>query len=103
MAQLTLTVGGRGYQLACRDGEEAHLRDLARMVDARAEEAASAVGTANEARQLLLAALLLADELNDLKAGAADPAEVALAGTLATLAQRIETLADRLEKDGQTS
>lgn len=100
MAQVTLTVGGRRYDLACRDGEEAHLEALAAVVDNKAEEAARAVGNANETRQLLLAALLLADELSEVRAGQADPAEARFAAQIVRLASRIETLAERLEKDG---
>jgi cell division protein ZapA len=100
MAQVTLSVGGRRYELACRDGEEAHLSALARVVDAKAHDAGQVVGVTNEARQLLLAALLLADELSDLRAGAPDPAGAALAGTIEQLAERIEKLAQHLEKAG---
>ena len=99
MAQVTLEVGGRRYDLACRDGEEAHLTRLAAMVDRKAADAASAVGGANEARQLLLAALLLADEIDDAASGRRDPAEAAFAGTIEALAERIERMAAQLEKD----
>jgi cell division protein ZapA len=103
MAQVTLTIGSRRYDLACRDGEEAHLRALGAMVDQRAADAARAVGDANEARQLLMAALLLADELNDLRSGAPDPAAAHAAHRLDTLAQRIESLARHLENEGHPS
>ena len=62
MAEVTLSVGGYHYKLACRDGEEAHLQRLGEMVNAKAVEARSAVGNASEVRQLLLSALLFADE-----------------------------------------
>jgi len=103
MAQVTLSVGGRRYDLACRDGEEEHLRALAALVDRKAQDAGQVVGTTNEARQLLLAGLLLADELSDMRAGTADPADAALARTIERLAERIEILADRLEKAGEPS
>ena len=98
MAQVKLNVGGRAYDLACRDGEEPHLEMLAAMLDAKARDAGQLVGTTNETRQLLLAGLLLADELSDLRAGAPDPGKAALARTLDQLAARIETLAERLEE-----
>jgi cell division protein ZapA len=97
MAQVSLLVGGRRYELACRDGEEAQLEALGRMVDAKAVEAARAVGGGNEPRQLLMAALLLADELSEVRHGAPDPARAATERALATLAERVEALADRLE------
>ena len=97
MAQLKLIVGGRTYDLACRNGEEPRLEMLAQMLDAKARDAGELVGNTNETRQLLLAGLLLADELSDLRAGAPDPGKAALARTLDQLAERIETLAEHLE------
>jgi len=97
MAQVRLTVGGRGYDLACPDGQEPRLEMLAQMLDAKARDAEQVVGSTNEGRQLLLAGLLLADELSDLRAGAPDPGKAALARTLDQLAERIESLAERLE------
>lgn len=100
MGHVRLSVGGRDYDLACRDGEEQRLEVLAQMVDAQARNASQLVGNANEARQLLLAALLLADELSDLRSGAPDPGKAALARTLDQVADRIEFLAQRLEQSG---
>ena len=58
MAEVTIEVGGRRYDVACRDGEEPQLRRLAMLVDQKAEQARGAVGTnANESRLLLLADL----------------------------------------------
>ena len=98
MAQVRLLVGGRTYDLACRDGEESRLEMLAQMLDSKARDAEQVVGSANEGRQLLLAGLLLADELSDLRAGAPDPGKAALARTRDQLATRIESLAERLEQ-----
>jgi cell division protein ZapA len=97
MAQVRLTVGNRTYDLACPDGQEPRLEMLAAMLDTKARDAEQVVGSANETRQLLLAGLLLADELSDLRAGAPDPGKAALARTLDQMAQRIESLAERLE------
>ena len=103
MAQVRLAVGGRTYDLACRDGEEPRLEMLAQMLDSKARDAGQLVGNANEARQLLLAGLLLADELSDMRAGAPDPGKAALARTLEQLAERVESLAERLEPGLATS
>jgi cell division protein ZapA len=92
MAQVTLDIGGRRYDLACRDGEEAHLTRLAALVDAKALEAEKAIGQTTEARRLLLAALLLADEL-------ADGGKVALPDP--DLADRLERIAARMEAIAQ--
>ena len=103
MAQIEVEVAGRRYTVACRDGEEEHLRSLAALVDRRAHDAASALGSLSEARQLLFASLLLADDLNDRHGGApaAQAAQAAqngeVADALGRLAARVETLANRLE------
>lgn len=99
MAQVALSIGGRRYDLACRDGEEDRLRALAALVDRKAQDA----GQANEVRQLLMAALLLADELSELREGLPVSTDTIVAGTIDRLAERIEILAERLEKTGQTS
>ena len=91
MAAVAIDVGGRQYSINCRDGGEDHLRAVAARVDAKAREAAAAVGHVNEARQLLLAALLLADE------NAASPPAPDI--DLARLADRLEAIADSLEAE----
>lgn len=100
MAIVTLAIGGRRYDLACRDGEEDRLRRLAAMVDAKAADAGRAVGEANEARQLVMAALLLADDLAELRDREPDRQTEVVARTIDLLARRLETLAARLENDG---
>jgi len=103
MANIEVDVAGRRYDVACRDGEEAHLRSLAAIVDKRARDAASALGGLTETRQLLFAALLIADDLKDVRAGAglSDPTppgpDPDIAEALEQLAGRLEYLADSLE------
>lgn len=99
MAQVTLYIAGRSYDLACRDGEEQRLLTLGQLVDRRVSEAGRAVGSSNEARQLVMGALLLADELSDLRSGApaADRGRADAARVIETYAERIEALAERLE------
>lgn len=102
MADVELEIGGRLYTIACRDGGEDHLRTIAKHVDRKAAEARSAVGDATEARQLLFAALLLADEIAETNAGRAQPPPATpdpqLTSALATLASRMEAVADTLER-----
>lgn len=96
MAEVVLAIGGRSYTVSCRDGGEDHLRGLAARVDAKVEEARGAVGTANEVRQLLFAALLLADEASEGVNPLAD--DPATANALASVAVRMESLAVALEE-----
>jgi cell division protein ZapA len=63
MAQVTVTVNNKSYTLACDDGEEKHLTELAGEVDKRVAELAGDTGQSNEARLLLMAGLTLADDL----------------------------------------
>ena len=103
MASVEVEIATRKYAVSCRDGEEDHLRSVAAIVDRKAQDAAAALGSLSEARQLLFASLLLADEIKELRAGIAppEPAEPdpAVAEALDGIAQRMERLADRLEGD----
>ncbi|MEQ1547950.1 MAG: cell division protein ZapA [Chakrabartia sp.] len=105
MAQVTLDIGGNSYTVACRDGEEDHVRAIAAIVNTKAIEAKAAVGSVSEVRQLLLASLLLADELEDTKSGNLPVQEPVEAGDTAELleeiATRLESLASTLENAGQ--
>jgi cell division protein ZapA len=114
MASVEVEIAARKYSVACRDGEESHLRSVAALVDSKAQEAAAALGSLSEARQLLFASLLLADELKEQRSGgqsapatpaAPIPAEPdpALADALERLAARIESLAEQLERSGDPS
>ena len=100
MANVTLTIGGRGYTVACAPGEEAHVRELARSIDGKIAAMGDMgdMGGQGEARVLLFAALLLADELHDAK-GPSPPAEIdpKLGERLSAIADALENLADRLE------
>jgi len=103
MADVEVVVAGRHYKLSCRDGEEEHLVRLVGMVDAKAADLTRALGDMTEPRTLLLSALLLADELNDLRAGAqaaalATPPPPREAATDPAFAIAIERLADRMER-----
>ncbi len=100
MASVELEVGGRKYTMACRDGEEEHLRSVAAVVDKRARDAAAALGSLGESRLLLFTSLLLADDLKELQEGkdaAPAPEGQGIADAAEALAERIEDLAARLE------
>ena len=97
MAEVDLIIAGRPYRVACRTGEEESLRAAARLVDAKSREAISGLGTLSEARQLLFAGLLLADQLIEQRGGGESPAVAEASGPDPELAARAERLADRLE------
>ena len=65
MAQVEVTINGRNYQIACDDGQEAHLAQLGEYIDKRVQELVSAVGQVGDSRLLVMTSLLLADELSE--------------------------------------
>jgi cell division protein ZapA len=108
MGQVTVRVGGYSHPVSCEDGQEAHLFSLAQEVDRRVSSIKAMGGQFGESRLLLLAALLLADEVHDLKVALAQaraggaPAEPAqdprMAERLARIADRIEGIAQTLDR-----
>ena len=100
MAEIDVFIAGRAYKVACRDGEEDSLRKAAALVDAKSREALAGLGTLSEARQLLFASLLLADDMVDggkATVTALPPVDDALAERAERIADRIESLAAALE------
>ncbi len=107
MAVVDVVVNGRNYQVACDDGQESHLTDLAAYIDRKVADLAKTMGQVGDARLILMASLLIADELSEaldsvesLKrearaAGDEDARDVEV--TFAALASRIENIAARLE------
>ena len=65
MAHVSVTIAGRVYRLACADGEEKHLEELARRVDMKAAEIKGAFGEIGDQRVTVMVALQFADELNE--------------------------------------
>jgi cell division protein ZapA len=61
MPEVTISVGGRAFTVACQAGEEDYLRAAARMLDAEATALLGQIGRMPEARMLLMAGLMLAD------------------------------------------
>lgn len=63
MAHVTVTINAKSYTLACDDGEEKHLSELARDIDRRVVKLKAELGAGDEPRLLLMAGLLVADDL----------------------------------------
>lgn len=101
MGQVTLRVGGFSHPVSCEDGQESHLVGLGAEVDRRIASIRQMGGAQfPEARLMLLAALLLADELHDLRVAGGVPAATPAppAEPDPRLAQRIARLAEKVEK-----
>lgn len=74
MAQVTITINSREYAVACEDGQEVRIIQLARLLDDKAKMITQGAGQVNECMLLAMVGLLLADELNELKRGEPAPA-----------------------------
>lgn len=115
MAQVSIVINGKSYRIACDDGEEPHLQTLAELVDKRVTQLVSNIGQIEHTRLLVMASLVIADELGDSKTeiatlkeklrqstNAPAPAPVPTPDTdklcdgIEKLAGRIEAIADRL-------
>ncbi len=68
MGQVTITIDKREYAIKCGDGEEAHIIKLSRVLDEKAKLLNQSVGLINENMMLAMVGLILADELEELKA-----------------------------------
>ena len=66
MAQVDVAINGKSYKIACDDGQEDHLLKLASNVDQRVQQLAASVGQVGDARLLVMACLLISDELSEL-------------------------------------
>ena len=120
MAQVSVSINGRQYRMACDDGQEGHLTQLAEDLNQRIARLRNDFGEIGDMRLTIMAALLIADELNeqvyrvrrveeecaalqDARVVAADRAkatEAAIAAAFNAAAERIESLAKALDGRG---
>lgn len=66
MPQVTVTINNRNYTVACGEGEEQHLLDLASYYDKQIRIISEEVGQVGDQRLLLLGALMVTDQLSDM-------------------------------------
>ncbi|MBX7481452.1 cell division protein ZapA [Qipengyuania qiaonensis] len=108
MSDVTLAVGGRNYTVSCADGQEEHVQRLAGVIDGKLGTMGANLSS-QEAKNLLFAALLLADELDEARTqGSSSPGEPQFdqgrfAGQLERVALALENVASTLEGGGHTS
>lgn len=110
MKRLDVTLNGHAYALACEDGQEGRVRELLAYIDARLKDVARGAPGGSEGQILVLTALMLADEVFDLRDAnqrlgvpaspppVADLASDGVVGAVDTLARRIEAIAAKLER-----
>jgi cell division protein ZapA len=63
MSQVSVTINGRQFRMACEDGQEGHLMNLARDLDSRIEGLRAKFGEIGDTRLTVMAALTIADSL----------------------------------------
>jgi cell division protein ZapA len=78
MGHVSLTLNGKVYKLACEDGDEQRLQALAAHVSAKLESLGREFGQIGDAKLFLMSALLIADELFEVRDKAVDVSLTAL-------------------------
>lgn len=113
MPLVNVLINARAYTVACDEGEEDRLRDVSQILDKRVRELASSVGQVGDTRLLVMAGLVVCDELSeahtrlseiekDLAAqkeklgGDSEESENALAETIENASERLEAIAARI-------
>ncbi|HEX3505047.1 MAG TPA: cell division protein ZapA [Xanthobacteraceae bacterium] len=118
MAQVNVTINGRQFRMACEDGQEGHLIELARDLDMRISGLRSKFGEIGDTRLTVMAALTVADELaeagqrlkrleeelaalQDARVLTSDrnrAAQASIAAALGAAAERIENITKKLNQ-----
>lgn len=116
MAQVNVTINGRQFRMACEDGQEDHLRLLAKALEDRIGTLRGQFGEIGDARLMVMAAMTVADDaieadkkvreleqeiaaLQDARGASADKAQATQAALIAAFtsaAERIEGMAKKL-------
>lgn len=120
MAQVTVTIDGRQYRMACDEGQEEHLIELAGRFDRYVTHLKDSFGEIGDQRITVMAGIMVMDELLELQKrvrgmeseiatlrktrdealSKADKNEAALSGALSSLAERMELLAAKMATPG---
>ena len=118
MSQVNVTINGRQFRMACEDGQEGHLRQLAQTLDERIVALRGQFGEIGDARLTVMAALMVADELAEtakkvkrlqdelaslqesrvVASDRASSTQAALVAAFASAAERIEDMAKKLNQ-----
>jgi cell division protein ZapA len=120
MAQVTVTIDGKAYRMACDEGQEEHLMDLGQRFDRYVSHLKASFGEIGDQRLTVMAGIMILDELSELQKrikgmesevntlrktrdealSKADKNDAALTGALSSLAERMENLAGKLAVKG---
>jgi cell division protein ZapA len=103
MAEVNININGRQFGIACDDGQEQRVMDLANFVDGRLRDIAAAGAGTNESHLLVLTSIVMADELFDARDAAANGNPAPLGGLQITEADEgqiisaIDQMANRID------
>jgi cell division protein ZapA len=120
VSQVNVTINGRQFRMACEDGQEGHLQQLAKELDDRIVALRGQFGEIGDARLTVMAALMIADELaetgkklkrleadhaalqdvRDAAAARTQATQEAIAAAFTSAAERIESMAKKLSQSG---
>ena len=123
MAQVTVTIDGKSYRMACDEGQQEHLLDLAQRFDRYVSHLKESFGEIGDHRLAVMTGIMVMDELSELQRRVtgletevgilrktrdealvkADKNDAALIGALSGLAERMEGLTSRLTERGGTA
>ena len=107
MAHVQVTIAGKAYRMACGDGEENHLLELAAAFDGKIQELRGSFGEIGDMRLHVMAALTMADDLLETRRriGTLEAEISALRSVVAAAASRSEMsekhLADALNRTAE--
>jgi len=116
MAQVSVTIDGKAYRMACDEGQEEHLIGLAERFDRYVSHLKDSFGEIGDQRLTVMAGIMVMDELSEVQKrlmgmeseiatlrktrdealSKADRSDAALTGALGGLAQRMEAIAEKL-------
>ena len=94
MPQVSIQIANRTYELACGEGEEERVQELAAYVDEKVGELRKQLPGTPEVKLMVFASLILADESREARgmAKAAESARASATDSAETLATALEDL-----------
>ncbi|MCU4177985.1 cell division protein ZapA [Bosea sp. BH3] len=97
MPQVNVMIAGKAYRMACGEGEEAHLEGLARLYDEKIGEMRQAFGEIGDMRLHVMAALMVTDEVHELRqrVGRLEADLAATQGNAGAIDRRLTEIEDR--------
>lgn len=109
MAQIDVNIHGRQFSMECDDGQQVRVQELGQYVDQKVRQLASSGAGSSDAHLMVLTSIILADEIHELRQtladlgdhveskASADQEELIVAQAIDALAERINSIADKVK------